>query len=406
MENEQPEITIISPSANHFYQVLDTIPIDVQVSDDVLVTSVEIKLVNEAFIGVDASIVLPINQQEKTINTAYIPQNIDLTSGVYYIEVKASDGALTNREYVPVNIGEFPLVWEGVLIASINGEISRWLPGSNATTLWNLPFQFSEGTVNNRLGHLICGNSMTGDIFSFGLNEGSVQWQQLWNGISSDHFFREIAYDTNNKIILASDEQHRMKKYSPNGTDIGMIDVGVNFEVDQIVANEDFIFLETASPTQSLHEFRTYFVQTNSLVYTDVFNGDIIDLQILSDNEVVILSNNSDGVGEVYVYNILNQTYNFYSLFIDEARAMEVVDGGKIVVSTEGSFYQFDFSSNQLVLIASDFSPTYLAYDVVNNQLIAGTENIVRSYGVIGWQVIDELILSNEIGGVFNLYNK
>ncbi|GIV42648.1 MAG: hypothetical protein KatS3mg034_1958 [Vicingaceae bacterium] len=104
-KDQAPLINFNSPYENSTFKNMDTIPLQLMVSDDRKVENVVISLYksdNNAPIG--SSVIITVNKKEDEIYTDFIINEPTLPAGSYYLKAQAFDGKQYGNDYVYINI--------------------------------------------------------------------------------------------------------------------------------------------------------------------------------------------------------------------------------------------------------------------------------------------------------------
>ncbi len=403
--NDKPDVTITAPGEGLFLQVLDTIIVSADYSDDVMVETIEVKLVDENFSVADNTVVLPEFKKSGSISIEYVPQDVYLPSGQYYIEVKALDGEKSRQRYVSINIGSYPLVWEGLLVATNDGAMSLLNTSLEIESLWDFPFTFTKGVMNNVDHQFYVGNSALGQISTVDQDNGNLIWEGLVSGVGQPGFFKDMVYSTVSEKVYAATTESEVMVYSNQGVNYGVISVGNNNEVESLCTMGDYLFVEVDSYSQSDNGLMIYYTPTANLYNTIWMSSDIVKMVPLNDDELLILANNEGGNGILSIYSLVDETLSEIYQSPDQALSMVMGGGQKLYLSMSDGVYRIDMIANQIDLMATGSGPTDMVYDVVHNVILTSEGNTLRYFNS-SWTMQGEHSFSSEIKGIYNIYNK
>ena len=110
-----PDVKIISPLGGS-YSVMDTIRVRAKISDNEIIKTVSVMLLD-----LDNQVVCPSNTysvsaSSYSLDVLFLIDNLYLESGKYYLVVEASDGFNTQKKYVSIIVGGLDRSLEDILI--------------------------------------------------------------------------------------------------------------------------------------------------------------------------------------------------------------------------------------------------------------------------------------------------
>ncbi|MFT4661286.1 MAG: hypothetical protein ACI8XB_001560 [Patiriisocius sp.] len=407
VENERPQIFIISPSSSQAFQILDTIIVSATVSDDQEVKNVEVTLVDEFFVKVGHTVTIQINKAESTFTVEYIPENVDLPTGSYYIEIEALDEELAKREYVSIFLTELPLTWEGLIFVNGDNSVNGIDENLQNEFIWTLPFPFKKGAVNNRDHVLLTGNDAAAKVVALNVNSGEIEWSGEIHGSPASNYFNHMYYDQDDMVLKVTSKEDEVRQYmGSSGNEFSDIQIGNQYDVEQLFSQGGYTYVELKSLSQEARELRVYFSETGSLVDTEFFFGDIIKMESWGDFEILILANDNDGMAFLSVYSDITSSFSNFNIFEPGAKDMAVIGGGRVIVTLLDQLIMQDLVNNQIILLESGNTPDYLEYDDVNGYLWTARSGNIKQYVPYPWNFVGEVNGSTQIKGIFNLYNK
>jgi len=111
-----PIVVVSSPYENQIYTVLDTMAIMADVTHNKVLKSISMAIVDMELKPVTSRFNLNPGSNEYRINSNIIIDNIELSSGNYYLHIRASDGENETNSYTKIFIYELPRVLEDIYV--------------------------------------------------------------------------------------------------------------------------------------------------------------------------------------------------------------------------------------------------------------------------------------------------
>lgn len=121
-DTEPPVITLLAPLENDAFAVFDTIQAVYEVTDERIVESVTIKLVNQDFIPVSAQVTQAIGKAIHAGFAELVIDNRQLESGKYYLLLSATDGTNDRNAFVSLQIAALPFERRAVYFADLQTQ--------------------------------------------------------------------------------------------------------------------------------------------------------------------------------------------------------------------------------------------------------------------------------------------
>lgn len=128
-DTQPPSLLIHAPTAGESYNALDTLFVDFEVTDDVVVQQVLVELITAAGALAHPGKAAVVCNAGERVTLVYPLDNIHLESGQYYLRFTASDGSNNKSAFVELQLFEVPLALEAVC----------WIEGGNTLRYGSWP---------------------------------------------------------------------------------------------------------------------------------------------------------------------------------------------------------------------------------------------------------------------------
>ena len=114
-DNSPPDVTINSPLNYSSYQLPTSITITGEISDNRALNELEISIIDDDLIPITSTIYLDVTGKSYSFNETIQVNNSLISSGVFYIRVKAIDVEENfSTSYVTINLSEIPRELSGI----------------------------------------------------------------------------------------------------------------------------------------------------------------------------------------------------------------------------------------------------------------------------------------------------
>ncbi|MCT4622745.1 MAG: hypothetical protein N4A46_03910 [Schleiferiaceae bacterium] len=397
-----PVVEVIQPIANSHFTVGDTLLVEAKASDDNL-RRVEVTVVDENFLPVQtSSSVTPVTNPMHFTRWFEI-SNLDLTSGVYHIRVRAYNDENYASGFQQIQVAGIPKVRQGWYIAreNTNGIAVEYYPEQGNGKLvytsagdllgfeiWNgeqrvktLPRNEGiEGLIDNDQNNLI-------HSVSHAVNPGG---SPHFTGIGLvNEGFAIMSYQGAVQILGANNETKRTLLLPIGWSGEHIVETNSSWMVfAQKPGIGKKVFRFSSSTGILLSEIP---VADQEIIYTKNYNGSAL---VVTKNERVY------GLTEGGVVNELKAASN---AVVNDA---VYIDDDQLLYAKNGGLFQFDLSTKQEIKIeAVPYVPEVLSYDEVNEEVQLSKGQLFEVRVKNGWSVKKSLNLAQQIlehGAVFN----
>lgn len=378
-----PTIYIASPSQGQYFSVGDTIYIQGNVSDNNSLTNISISLNDDNNISTGNSINLNLNSGNYVLNEKLILDNTQMASGKYSLAITANDGINSTSKFVELNINEFPKRRNGFVLFSNNGtstNIVKLDSLNNASILYNVNGDFLNGVVNSINQEVISSGNLSGNLTAYNLSTGMISWS-LNNNASGFAHFTGLAANENHTFVgfFNQNIQSYLKSGIPNFNAQAL----TNFYTEQLsVHNGSLLVTEQKHKTIAEIRLVAYYLATGLEKQNTIINEDVIDMYSLSNNELVVFTNNTIN-GKIQVFDIAqNSIWQPFPLNAGLIEDCTEISLGKYLIIQNGDLILVNYNNFTKTIYLSGINAQKVKYDYLTNQLgvISGSELSVYDY--------------------------
>jgi hypothetical protein len=375
----KPVINASTPAPNTQYNTFDSIFVQAEITDEEGLTFISVELLNSDLISVVAPYGRTISGNSYSLFATLVIDNIHLQSGKHYVMITAKDSKNTTRHYIEVFVYGLPLQTNGYVCFENTGSDFqvRSLFGESDTLLYQGAGNIKGGIVDSyhqQFGFL---KGPDGPFEAYPLFPFIDSWEipVSQGGLT---FCRMQA----NTLDIQIGFKNQLLSFYQGEKNLSKTFTSADMyypELSLILEDDIITWQKTAS--NSANRIETFF-NSGALKQVTSYNRDIVQLLPKSEDFSYILSNTGDssffdiyGLESGVIQSEGFATNHFYDGCIDS--------GNFVYIATESEILRYNPQTFQFSTFAS-VACRQIAWDYVNNVLVAGTENEVLVYSPTG----------------------
>ena len=380
----RPELTVNFPSAGVTYNVKDTIRIGIDASDNILLESIDVKLLNQdGRLSSTVAAVLPSSQTYSGILSIIIEDKY-LESGTYSIDVKASDGLNQRYAFVSVNLIAFPKNRRSIIALTSSGNSSVYRVDSlgQVMPLFWLNHDGSEVCTNNRNDHAIVIGDIDGNVSSIDLVNGGLVWENNWPNQPPAPAFSGATCEDGD--ILVSGYDHLLLGYNSFGTLILNQDISSTYRPEKLIVEGEHLMVEQVQSGTTNH-FMAHYNRASLAIQNLLF----LPIDVISicpfDDESLIIFGNDNGQARVFQYSYLeNVIWEPRILALGSVIDAVKSNGNTYFIAQSDGIYAYTFAPNFLNFIVPGVISSGLVFDIDRGVLLSSSGNMIQEYSTEG----------------------
>ena len=404
-DDNPPIISITSPTENSSYQVLDNVAIRASITDDEIIKSVQVSLINDmSSKKVLSSLFFSPNQKNFELEATYSLDDSLLATGRYYFRVEALDDENTAAAFQYIQINGIPKRKLGVLAIC---------SGSNSTTVYadNNDFNFQQLTsfaapyfksvlnsYDQQLWFLPKDNS---NFLAYQINENTIKFDQSVNS-GFNNAYTDIKLS--GRDVLLSTKEGEVFGYSSNYAKNYNYQTLSHRVVNKLGVNEKYVIVDEADLNGRNRFANVLFASTGVVQSRISISYACIDIYFLEEEKVILFQNDENG-GRISELNIEANARRTVKTFTDSILRAEQVAADEYVISTVSKVLRYNYSTDNLLdylLIPKAIT----RFESLNNQLYVASGNQLERYNYPFNAVSTITALPKEIVGLKLRYNK
>jgi hypothetical protein len=398
-----PVIQFLTPSSNSQFSVGDTIMVRAIITDEQMIRTVSVHIVNADFIPVTNLISINVDDAEYELNIPLVIDNEDIISGEHYIRVIATDKHNYKVKFQSIFISGIEKVTIGYI------AITRKSVSVSAIHLLNRGFSFDsvfDITSDYLLSEV---NPTAGQFYYVTPNPSKIialdamGFEEQWSTVASPPHAEFTATDVMGHLYIAS-ANGNIWGYTAQGFTPFITNGWNEYIPDQIAVNPDFLLAEQEARSGLNRFIVAYYTtsgyETNKLLVSDDITG-------ISRAGDAFLISAWDGLNTT-ISLLEPEEMTFTPLkYVEGVRykGIERVDDHSFLLYSDEQVSRFDLTFNMLVPLF----PTSVS-DIVFDEL-AHYIFVVNEYGVEVYEYpygsyATTIVFDKPVLGFHVLYNK
>lgn len=402
-----PEILIFAPVSSASHQIPYSVTIDAEVSDETQIQSVSVQVVdaNMTSIGVGATINVPSNSFRFT--ETLLIDNVNLSTGTYYVKIKVSDGTNEKTRYAQLNLIEIPLQLKEILIAetptSSVVEINR-LNGTVFENFLSVNNSFNGMEISDRFQQIAIAGSWGDPLMVYNTSSLLLNYSLPGSTLYPTEFFNQIYYSANSNRLLTAHNNGYLFGYDQTGGRTFSLYTFANFTVNDVLETDNYMITEIQSTSSRL--FVIYYKSTGIIKYSQAFSYSTVRIFDRGNNELMLFVN--DGTqGRLLTYDIVSNIFSEpYSLPAATITDVEQASTNSYFLAMNGYLLRYDYNVNNLIYLSTSANPTDIAYEKLTSSVYSAEGNLLKIYNGGNGALINTIATVTMIKAVKLLYNK
>lgn len=409
-----PSITITSPTGIPMYDVYDVVDVTATITDNNVIQTVKVDIVNSDFVPVIGSVTFVVNAASYSLSASMYLDNTHIESGTHYIKITASDGNNNELEYHEIYITELPLERNGVLMVSSTGgvvDINVADDVYSVSSFYSEARDYSDAAINSYDQYLMLAGSFNDNCKAI-----TLDFQQMIFALPSentwpDPYFYEINYsvDKNLTFVSTADNSETIKGYNRYGSIAASMVPFSGHRPHFVLAHEGYVLIEQEEVLGTDVEMVVYYATTGSVKQSLQMNRDVVAMFAYDDDNALVFGNQAgQAILSMYVINSIPSGNYFWEptippagQFIDAVQLTSQLYG----VSHDNGIYIYDHTTQNFSLIVAGVVANDVEFDFVNNVILAAVGTDMHVYDLSG-SLVTTVPNGSAISKILVWYNK
>jgi hypothetical protein len=298
-----PVINISSPYKGQEYFIPDTITVKAYISNDIILGSIQVGLVNEQFISVGPVIYLVTESNNFNLELDYPLIQTSLETGNYYLYIRAESENEFKNKYQSIHITGAPKVLENIIVLTKKDvtsiEVSAVDSDSNTEFLFEIKGDYSSSETDSKNRLLYVAGYKTFDIQTYNLENKEIEWQRTAFPPLPVHTTDCFYFDEG---LYASYASYYIYGFRYNGSLIFNTTVEESKIPSRIMKIKEFLLADLQSKTTGFTYLATYYISTGAEKQRIQTNYKVVDFYDAGGNNILIIGN-QDSQGVIWLFD-------------------------------------------------------------------------------------------------------
>lgn len=409
-DRQPPVITISSPLENQPYYIHEEVVIKGSVTDESVITSATVTLLNELGNPVMQAILIPVSGSTAEINLPYTLNDVHLESGRYQLCVFASDGKNDNYAYRWIYIHGIPRVLKKIMVTTSTSTQTN-LSVIDSTSAILIPYQSFSGdhlasaanSYSQKFFH--CGQR-TGHFIGLDLSNSAVFQDIPVSSSPPAPYFTGFCFTGNNSYVGFYNEQ--IKGYDHTGSIIYNAKLPTGYYPLQLSMNNGQLVSEEKHKITGDKKLVCYYV-TGVARQSVNLTQDVSSL-CEKDQTQVFLFGNKAGQGMIQLYDRINnnlwEPYPYPLATGSIGCAWKLDPDTYLIAHSNGTIYKYMYSTSSVTPFLQGYTAHQLVKDEISNILYVIEKNDIHRFEYPGLKPLPVIHSGEEILDVSLLYNR
>ncbi|MEI8201947.1 MAG: hypothetical protein WCH34_02985 [Bacteroidota bacterium] len=404
-----PVVEVYSPANYSSYSVLDTIMLNIRVTDNIKVEWVKVSVVNTNHIAALHENSYQSNTAEFNLNAPYIIDDIYLNSGTYYICVMASDGRNQTTFYRQIYITGIPRKLIGIIAITKNQTLSNVIKVDTFLVQHNVSVSTPDiafSALNSRNQILFMSGKYSLPLIAFNLNTLQTDWSVLNQATPPFPYFENLNFATNS-VLYVSFTNGNLRGYTSSGSVVFSPTTETNWIPSSTCLSNLFLLCDKKNLSGQQHQLSVYFSLTSYLLQQLSLN-DFATLEIVPKNSSsVYLIGNQNNLGTIKLYSITdNSIANITTGSTQAFTTVKQLNSGQILIANPTDVSLFDMNTENMSALISGLSTTQIQVEDISNRIYVAHQNSIKVYSLSPLTFQNEITFADTIARFHLLYNK
>jgi hypothetical protein len=410
-DKQAPLISFTTPVDNQVFDVNSDIHVTGTITDETAITAAAVSLLNDQ--GIPAHVTLPIKVKSLQIivDMNYLLDNNHLESGMYQLQIFASDGVNDSYATKQIYIKALPRAVKKIIVSTAVNP-----------TQTNV---FSADTLTNNLkpllvfsgDHLATGlNSTYQQIYHAGKNSGHIKGMKLDN----NSMFLDVApvitpgipyftgFYENENTCYVSFYNKQIKGYDHTGAIVYNAETATDFYPQHLCLNDNYLIAEEQNKLTTEKKLVSFY-PTGTTLQSCNLQQDVISF-CEKDASSVFVFGNKAGQGIIQLFDrAANNLWDPYPYALASGAISSVMklDADTYLIGhSNGIIYKYVYSASSVTPYLTGYTAIQLVKDDVSPTLYIVEKNKISTFDINTLKLIRTFNSSEAIVSLNLLYNR
>jgi hypothetical protein len=386
-DSDFPDITFYAPVNNPVYNVYDSVYVSAYVSSGKNLQSVSVTLTTTGFTPVQDPYIYTPSGNSQNIEVKYPIYEFRLTSGYYYICIKAVNENNSSTKQQLIYINASPFIKTGYFLLSDNGfqtTISKLDTLFTSGYIKTMNGKYVGSALSNYYQRLFMAGGAGQNAQMYDIGTGNVKWN-VPNYGSGNPFFSFCQGDaTASYLGYMAGNIKRLDNTGTTLTNYNYTNTDYYAEYGAVQASNFVVHMQSRS---SSNKKLVVFNQSYGAALTEApINFKTVGIFEKSASEVYVIGNDVSNQAQLSIFNTSATGFqNPLSLPAGMVLSACQVDSNTVIFGhSDGNIYKYQYSNNNLTSIQSGITANKMKYSKGENYLYTAYAKQFNVYSING----------------------
>ena len=405
-DTQHPVIKYISPHELQEFNVLDTISIEANITDDNIITSVKVGLVDNNFNPVLPSVFVYPNSADYKLDIEYPVNDPYLETGEYYVQVRAEDGTSFKNQYQLIFIKGIPRELDKVIVVTQGGfnkiKIFEIDKSDNLNPLFEINGDYSDSEINSRYQQLYISGRELINLTAYDLITQKSDWEKEVFPPIPMHNNDCLHFDEN---LFVSYHTNYIYGYRHNGSQM-FNTIVENDKTPSVLARfNELLLVDLQSKTGGITYVATYYLATGAEKQRLATNYRVVDF-FKTDNNNVLIAGNSMEEGVLKLYDPYLNIETALLPVPGKIACIEKLTDNNFIIGTDNTLLIYDHDQSLLTSILPGKVAYRIRFDETENNIYTVSAKLIEKIKYPQMLFQKSYPIPDSIFNIHLLYNK
>lgn len=409
-DSAPPTVVFLQPGDGSSVSVPDTIAVSLAVSDDRLVESLSVLVADVNGVPISASVVVPVNERERTVHIDLPLLDERIESGTYVLTASASDGNQDGRAFRSLVVQAAPLRVRSTFLIPPASQSSPFI----VTRIDSVGSSSSFASLNELAGtaidrdHLYTAGTATHALLRWDLRTGnsSTLAANPGTGNQAVTYFHGLASDPADGRVYVGTHDGRVLGFASSGTQTFTSTAPGGYRSEAtVVVGENLISAAYNQVSQQRALVRHAY---SSGVVLSQFATSLAPIGLFERNQdhLLLFGNTALGGAIHDVHAVQGGTFIMREFPGEAIQCVARIAPGVYALGFASGIRRFSYQNNSVVTLSAGLDAACLTFNPVSGALLVGSgSNLIEmdpNTGAAG----NPWVAPNDIGSILLQLNR
>lgn len=375
-----PEINIYAPAKNQVFNVSDTIVVSGKVWADKMLVSIKVVLTDQNFQPVHKAFYLYPTANNFILDLFYPLDNLNLSGGKHYLQIRAEDGFNYRNFYQEVYLVELPWILKQVIVLtkpqSSVIHIQRVNSEDEVEQIASITGDYAASEISSETRQLYIAGKNTLNLVAYDLTEQTVAWQKPTVQPFPMHLDNSLYFD---KILFVGFNYDHILGYNAQGSVVFNSSTEETDAPARIFRTGNFVIADFQKKNIEPSFIKTMYYTTGAEKQRVQTAFKVVEFHHKANNTLVITANNENH-GLILSYKMDQNLLYTEKTLPQKINCSVAIDENHYLIGTDESIFHYNPNQNQMFALLVGQGAERLVYEHQTERLFIAKGNQVLVY--------------------------